>query len=228
MKITGLMRALMPELIIVLAIGIFAVQASAQSNQGQMGNMQEGQMNMAYDLHYIDMMVMHHQQGMEMSQLAVTKAQNAQVKAFARKSVTGQQRDIDELKKYRDQFYAGQPQMDMSNMQGMGMDMHKEMEATMNRLRAATGTAFDRAFLDSMISHHQMATDMSKEATTQAEHEEIKNFARKTGAMQWGEIADMNKMKTSLGGAGTTKTPTRRPQAKKPAPKKKSTGGHVH
>lgn len=184
-------------------------------------------MNMPYDLHYIDMMLMHHQQGMEMSQLAVTKWQNAQVKAFAQNSVTGQQRDIAELKKYRDQFYAGQPQMDMSNMQGMGMDMHKEMETTMKRLRAATGTAFDRAFLDSMISHHQMATDMSKEATTQAEHEEIKNFARKTGAVQWGEIADMNKMKASLGRTGTTKTTTRT-QAKKPAPKKKSAGGHVH
>ena len=41
--------------------------------------------DLPYDLHFIDMMIMHHQEGIEMAQLAETKAQKAGVKAFAKR-----------------------------------------------------------------------------------------------------------------------------------------------
>lgn len=216
-------RALTPFLTIALAIGVLfagSPRAAAQG-QGSMSNMQG--MNMSSDLHYIDMMLMHHRQGIEMANLAATRAQNARVKAFAQKTAADQQRDSDELKKLRDQFYAGQPEMKMDdmNMQGMGnmqgtdmkgmkgMDM-KSMEATMNRLRAASGAEFDRQFLDAMISHHQMAIEMSKDPMTNAEHSEVKDFARRTRAKQWGEVGELNKLKSSLGGTTAKKASTRK------------------
>lgn len=253
MKTTKLIWALAPLLTIAITIGIFAAQApkaAAQESQGR------GQMNMPYDLHYIDMMLMHHRQGIEMLNLAATKAHSAQVKAFAQKSAADQQRDTEELKKYREQFYAGQPEMkmddmhmnmgnksgmgnmqgmgdmkDMDNMKGMdmknmkGMNMDMNMKATMDRLRAANGAEFDRQFLDAMTSHHQMAREMSKDATTRAEHDEIKNFARTTAAKQWGEIAEMNKLKSSQGGASKN-TPAKGP-ARKGSPSQKSSGHNM-
>ena len=66
-------------------------------------------------------------------------------------------------------------------------------------------------FLDTMIHHHMMAVDMSKEAITKAEHVELKDFARKAVTKQQAEIAEMNRLK----GTGTAKKKvTAKPQPK--------------
>lgn len=161
--------------------------------------------DMPYDLHFIDMTIMHHQDGVEMAQLAQSKAVNAKVKAFAAKTAADQQKDIEELQAHRNHWYAGKPLMDRammdSMMKSMHPDMNMDMEETRRKLRATSGAEFDRLFLDTMIHHHMMAVDMSKEAITKAEHPELKDFARKTVTKQQAEITEMNRLK----GGGTTK-----------------------
>ena len=170
--------------------------------------------DMPYDLHFIDMTIMHHQDGVEMAQLAQTKAANAKVKAFAAKTAADQQKDIEELQKHRDHWYAGKPLMDRAMMDSMMKSMHPgmnmDMEDTRRKLRATSGAAFDRLFLDTMIHHHMMALDMFKEAITKAEHAELKEVARKAVAKQQSEIAEMNRLR----GTGTAKKVTAKPQPK--------------
>lgn len=72
-------------------------------------------------------------------------------------------------------------------------------------------------FLDMMIPHHQMAID-TKDATTKAEHAEIKEMARLTVLKQQGEVAEMKRLK----GGGTGKTAKTKAKAK-PKPKPKTT-----
>ncbi len=180
--------------------------------------------DMPYDLHFIDMMIMHHQEGIEMAQLATTKAANARVKAFAEKTAADQQRDLEELQRYRSQWYADKPMMDQAMMHSMMKSMHPgmnmDMEDTRRKLQAATGAAFDRLFLDTMIHHHMMALDMATEATTKAEHVELKEFARKAATKQQSEISEMNKLK----GGATTRTRS----TSKPKPKTTTTTTHKH
>lgn len=180
--------------------------------------------DMPYDLHYIDMTIMHHEEGIEMAQLAVTKATSAGVKAFAQKTAADQQKDIDELQRYRNQWYAGKPLMDRAMMESMMKSMHPgmnmDMEETRRKLRAASGASFNRLFLDTMTHHHMMAIDMSKDATTKAEHAELKEFARKAVDKQQTEIAEMNKLK----GGGTSKSTSKA----KPKPKPKTPTTHKH
>ena len=187
---------------------------SAQQNQ-----------DMPYDLHFIDMMIMHHQEGIEMAQLAQTKAVKANVKAFATKAAAEQQKDIEELQAHRNHWYAGKPIMDHGMMQSMMQNMHggmkMDMEDTRRKLRASQGSAFDRLFLETMIHHHQMAIEMGKEAIAKAEHPELREFARKAVAKQQAEITEMNKLK---GG----KVNTSRTTMTKPKPKAKTTQTHVH
>lgn len=198
---------------LVVALSIFSTTSRAQ----QTGDM-------PYDLHFIDMMIMHHQEGIEMAQMAQTKAQNAKVKAFATKTAADQQKDIDELQTHRNHWYAGKPPMApammQSMMQSMHPGMHMDMEDTRRKLMAANGTAFDRLFLDTMIHHHQMAVGMAKDATTKADHAEMKEFARKAMVKQNAEIAEMNRLK----GVRTTATKTK-PKSK---PKPKTTTKHKH
>ena len=180
-------------LAVVLSFGIIATSNSRVNAQMQ---------DMPYDLHFIDMMIMHHQEGIEMAQLAETRAMKASVKTFAAKTAAMQQKDIEELQGHRNHFYAGKPPMDlammssmMSSMPGMHGGMMMDMEDTRRKLRAAQGAAFDKLFLDTMIHHHMMAIDMAKEATTKAEHPEIKELARKGAVNQTAEIAEMNRLK---------------------------------
>ena len=202
---------------------------AAQPGQQQTGHTGHGQTPaMPYDLHYIDMTIMHHEQGVEMARLAQEKGTDARLKAFAKKTADDQQRDIMVLRGHRQHWYSDRPQMDHSQMMAhmQSMPGHRNMkmdpEADMSKLRTAEGRAFDRLFLDTMTHHHRMAVDMSKEAVTKAEHAEIREFARRTVAKQQGEIAEMSRIKAALGGGRTAaKTATRKPVAKKkPAARK--------
>ena len=62
--------------------------------------------DMPYDLHYIDMTIIHHQDGIEMAQIAQTRAVNTKIKAFAAKTAADQQKDIEELQPHRNHLYA--------------------------------------------------------------------------------------------------------------------------
>ena len=180
--------------------------------------------DMPYDLHFIDMMIMHHQEGIEMAQMAQTKSQNPKVKAFATKTGTDQQKDIEELQGHRYHWYAGKSLMDHAMMESMMASMHPgikmDMEDTRRKLLAATGATFDRLFLDTMIHHHQMAIDMAKDAKIKAEHSEIKELATRALLNQQAEIAEMNLLKGVKTGKPVSKS--------KPKPKPKTPNKHVH
>jgi uncharacterized protein (DUF305 family) len=197
---------------LVVALSIFSNSAHAQ----QMGDM-------PYDLHFIDMMIMHHQEAIEMAQMVEAKSKNVGLKAFAQQLAADQPKDIDELQAHRNHWYVGKPPMDHAMMESMMQSMHAgmsmDMEDTRRKLRAAEGTAFDRLFLDTMIHHHQMAVGMAKDATTKAEHAEIKELARKAIDKQNAEIGEMNRLK----GVRTTTTKAKT----KPNPKPKTTT-HKH
>jgi uncharacterized protein (DUF305 family) len=235
MNVSRLMRPFVRSLMLALALGAAAASAAAQDHTGHTSHGQAT--GMPYDLHYIDMTVMHHEQGVEMARLAEQKGQSAQVKAFAKKSAADQERDTKELQRYRDTWYPGRPQMDHSQMtahmqsmpgqKGMRMDHGADIE----KLRAASGAAFDRLFLDTMIHHHQMALDMSKEAAAKAEHAELKTFARRVLAKQQAEVAEMKRLKAGAGGASARKAaakpaPRRTAKPKRPAPKSTNHSGH--
>lgn len=232
------------------ALAVFAatahVSVAAQGHTGHGGNAQTGHSghgghsqaghDMPYDLHFIDMMMHHHREGVEMARLAEEKSANARVKAFAAKTIEGQEKELAQLQWHRDNLYAGHAQMDhaqmmahMENMPGHeGMKM--DMEADMRKLRSATGVAFDRLFIETMTHHHKMAVGMSKEAQTKAEHAEVRELARKSAVAQQKELAEMNAIRAALGGASAKKKAA--PAKKKAAPAKKApakkASGHGH
>ena len=191
---------------------IAASALTVRAQETQMGGMQ--MQDMPYDLHFIDMMMMHHHEGIDMAKLVDGRSENASLKDFAAKTIGEQEKELDDLRALRDRWYADKPVMNsqMHNMPGMKMDMKMDgmnmnMEADMAKLKAAKGREFDRLFLDMMTHHHQMAVSMSKEATGKAEHAEVKELARTSLAKQQQEIAEMNRIKASVGGS-TTKRKT--------------------
>lgn len=72
-----------------------------------------------------------------------------------------------------------------SSMTSMSMD------DMMKSLDGKSGDDFDKAFISSMIQHHEGAIDMAKEAQTNAKHDEIKSLANDIITAQEKEINQM-------------------------------------
>lgn len=80
-----------------------------------------------------------------------------------------------------------------SSMSSMSMD---DMTAD---LKNKTGDEFDKAFISSMIAHHEGAVEMAKLSAKNAKHEEVKSLSNNIITAQEKEIAEMKKWQMDWG-----------------------------
>jgi uncharacterized protein (DUF305 family) len=66
-------------------------------------------------------------------------------------------------------------------------------------LKGKTGNEFDKAFIASMIAHHEGAIEMAKLSVTSAKHDEIKKLSRDIIVAQEKEIAEMKQWQKKWG-----------------------------
>ena len=144
-----------------------------------------------YDLQFLDTMTHHHEGALDMAKTAVGKTNNQELKAFAQKIIKDQEKEIAQMKDWREKWYAGKPAAVNMEMPGMNEGMKMMMGEEMKKFEAATGKEFDLIFLDMMTPHHQGATTMAKEALTKTEHPEIKTLANQIIKAQDAEIKQM-------------------------------------
>jgi uncharacterized protein (DUF305 family) len=78
---------------------------------------------------------------------------------------------------------------EMMNNNGMGMN--GAMDSMMAGLSGKTGDAFDKAFIEEMIMHHEGAVAMAQAALKNAKHPEIKIMANAIISAQTSEINQM-------------------------------------
>ena len=69
--------------------------------------------------------------------------------------------------------------------------MSETMTGMSASLEGKTGDEFDRAFIDEMITHHEGAVDMARQALQHAKHNEIKKMAQDIIDAQTKEIDTM-------------------------------------
>ncbi len=144
-----------------------------------------------YDLQFIDTMTAHHKSAIDMAKLAATNTDNAELKKFAERIIADQNKEIGQMKDWREKWFSGKaPAMNME-MPGM-MD---SMKMDMSKLSNSKGKTFDLAFVEMMTSHHNGAVTMAKEALTKAERPEIKTLANAIIKAQEAEVKMMNEWK---------------------------------
>lgn len=80
-----------------------------------------------------------------------------------------------------------------SSMSSMSMD---DMTAT---LKNKTGDEYDRAFISSMIAHHEGAVEMAKLSAANAKHDEIKKLSEAIVTAQEKEITEMEQWQKDWG-----------------------------
>jgi uncharacterized protein (DUF305 family) len=104
------------------------------------------------DINFAEMMIPHHEQAIEMSEIAFENTSTPEVLQLAQEIKQAQAPEIDLMKSW--------PGVKESTHAGHMMDgMLSEDE--LSALRDARGAEFDRLFLQGMIKHHQGAIEMA-------------------------------------------------------------------
>jgi len=140
-----------------------------------------------YDLQFIDTMTAHHKEAVTMAKMVDGRTQNADLKEFAAQIIADQEKEIGQMKSWRDNWYAGKPSAINMEMPGMADSMKMDMP----KLTNSKDKEFDLAFVEMMTTHHAGAVTMAKEALAKAEHAEIKTLSNQIIKAQEAEIKMM-------------------------------------
>jgi uncharacterized protein (DUF305 family) len=149
------------------------------------------------DVQFMQHMLVHHAQAVDMTGLVAERAQSDGVKLLARRIERSQDDEMARMRRWlsvRGEALPGaHAHHDPAHTGMAGMATPDEMA----RLRAASGAAFDRLFLELMIRHHEGALVMVAQlfATPGAGQEpELFQFASHIDADQRMEIDRMRRM----------------------------------
>lgn len=168
--------------------GFNTLYANTGVQTGMMGNI---------DRHFIEQMIPHHEDAITMAKLAQTKAQHEEMKTLAKSIISSQGKEIDQMKRWYNKWYGKDVPQDQ---QVMGM--HGMMNGVINRHMGMMGndedeqllantTNFDKAFIEQMIPHHQMAVMMANMLLQGTTRPEMQSLAKNIIAAQTKEINEM-------------------------------------
>jgi uncharacterized protein (DUF305 family) len=174
--------------ILIIALVFFGIGYAANNgddHDGIMGWMHSGpNTNSAYsanDIMFAQMMIPHHQQAIVMSDLALKTSTSPNVLALAEQIKAAQAPEIEQMKAWLKA--AGTSLMGAHGMAMEGMLTDAEISA----LKGATGSSFDKLFLQGMIGHHEGALTMVS-MIVNSDNSEARTLAQNIKTSQAAEI----------------------------------------
>jgi uncharacterized protein (DUF305 family) len=186
-------------IIIALVSVIIAMNLSSHNNNGFLGMGHSSMANTdevnsdskltGADIMFLQMMIPHHQQAVDISNLALTKSKDPELLAIATAIRDGQADEIVQMKQWLKDAGAG---TDMGHtMDGQMGGMLDEVELA--ALYSASGSEFDRLWLLGMTGHHDGALHMTQ-MIEDAKNPTIKKFGQDIVALQTAQIDQMKVM----------------------------------
>lgn len=146
----------------------------------------------ANDIMFAQLMIPHHQQAIDMSNLALKNGAGVQTKELARGIIAAQKQEIVQMKYWLTSAKA--PSVMAHDMGMNGMLSAKELSV----LKSLRGKAFEKKYLEAMIKHHQGALDMVIYLKS-TKNSEAKKLDKDIRSAQSAEISTMKKMLSKLG-----------------------------
>jgi len=145
------------------------------------------------DVMFLQMMIPHHQQAIDISQLALSKSKDPELLGLATSIRDGQSAEIVQMKSW---LNAAKADLDMGHSMGDTMG-GMLTEAELSKLKAATGKSFDLLWLKGMTNHHDGALHMTT-MIKDASNVDIKLFGKNVVTAQTAQIKQMELMITRL------------------------------
>jgi uncharacterized protein (DUF305 family) len=151
----------------------------------------------AADVKFMQGMIGHHAQAIEMTDLLATRTSNDDMRKLAHRIELSQADEIKMMKRWLEARGQAVPSEHAHHMHGATLMPGMLTPEEMSHLADAKGPEFDRLFLEYMIKHHEGALTMVKElfaAPGAAQESEMFGFASDVDADQRMEIDRMGAM----------------------------------
>jgi len=139
------------------------------------------------DFRYARMMIEHHEQALVLTALVPGRASSASVERLAKRISAAQKPEIGAMEGWLKNNGGDDREETHDHSTMPGMATAEQIE----QLRAERGKAFDRLFLQLMITHHQGAVTMATEALADGNNVLVEEMANDVAAQQTVEIDRM-------------------------------------
>ena len=200
MRINTTKNSAFKRVIAGLVALIMVMAISGCSKDGSMGMDHEGHSSEASgdlssdEIMFLQMMIPHHQQAIDISDLALTISADPELLALAKDIRDEQAAEIVTMKAWLD---AASADLDPGHSMGHGMGgMLSDSELA--ALKAATGKSFDLLWLKGMTGHHDGAIDMAA-MIENATNADIKSFGQAIVTAQSAQNKQMAAMIKRMG-----------------------------
>jgi uncharacterized protein (DUF305 family) len=161
----------------------------------------------ADDIAFSQLMIEHHQQAIEMANMALSQADSNGVKDLADQIREAQDPEINTMREWLTSWGApevmnghdmshgstGTDGADSADMTGLGMMTTADMET----LSGLSGPGFDRLWLKMMIQHHEGAISKARTVLATTKDSGVKTLAQNVIDGQSVEIATMKNLQTN-------------------------------
>jgi uncharacterized protein (DUF305 family) len=155
------------------------------------------------DTAFVQGMIVHHTQALAMAQLVDSRTERADLPLLAERITVSQEAEIELLEQWLTDRGEALPDVSAEDGHEHGHDDVPGMatDDQLTELKRSAGAAFDRLFLDLMITHHQGALAMVDDLYTAGGGFEpaVDEIARAVEADQTIEILRMQELADSLG-----------------------------
>ncbi|WP_406439270.1 DUF305 domain-containing protein [Streptomyces sp. NBC_01613] len=208
-------RSLVRRTALTVTAGVAALVLAACGSDNDSGGHDMGSMNSdsspsatasakagahnAADVSFAKEMIQHHRQAIAMADLAADRASSQEVKDLATKIKGAQDPEIKTMSGWLTSWGEEVPEDMSSSMPGMDHDTSSSMPGMMSsddmdKLDKASGTEFDKMFLEIMVKHHEGAVTMAKTEKSDGKYGPATKLADDVITAQTAEIKQMNKM----------------------------------
>ncbi len=155
-----------------------------QSMTGMMSKMEAMTMTGDFDLDFANMMMMHHQGAIDMSEMEIAKGTDAQIKAMAQNIITAQKTEIDKMQLLIKDYKMPEVKKQTGEMHNELGETMKTMMGKINSMPMTANT--DKDYVMMMIPHHEAAVKMAEDEIGHGKFAALKLMAQKM-------IVDQNK-----------------------------------
>jgi uncharacterized protein (DUF305 family) len=159
----------------------------------------------ATDIGFLQDMITHHEQAVEMAFAAIDSAEDPAVRHFAQEVLFFQAREIGIMQQQLEDWGVDTSErpddamgwMDMTVPAGQMPGM--ATAAQMDELRSAEGSEVDRLFLELMTLHHLGGVHMADAAVERASSDEVVDLAEILSTNQSREVGEFRHLQQTLG-----------------------------
>jgi uncharacterized protein (DUF305 family) len=144
--------------LVAALLGLLSFAAAGISAQEQA----EGALYTAEDLMFVSHMIVHHEQALELTAMVPSRGTHEEFIRFARYLEGAQRAEIDQMKGLLDLAAKRGLELPHHEMSGDPPMAGMLSRAQVKAVSAASGSQFEKLWLQGMIYHHQGALDMAR------------------------------------------------------------------